>query len=78
MNFGNNPSSLHSSSTSPEEDILVKKVLLAHDPDDCLDAELLLCAIENLMCYLAIIRNVFQKCTVVGALSQNCISFGFG
>lgn len=71
MNFGNNPSSLHSSSTSPEEDILVKKVLLAHDPDDCLDAELLLCAIENLMCYFAIIRSTSRSHDCLYIFIQN-------
>lgn len=52
--FGNDPFSLHSSSTSLAEDILIKKILLTHDPDGRrLDSELLLCAMENIMCYTA-------------------------
>ncbi|KAF2307081.1 hypothetical protein GH714_024737 [Hevea brasiliensis] len=52
--FGSNPFSLHSSSTFLAEDILIKKILLTHDPDGRrLDSELLLCATENVMSYTA-------------------------
>jgi hypothetical protein len=37
-----------------EDDILIKKLLLTHDPDGRrLDSELLLRAMENVLCYAA-------------------------
>ncbi|KAJ6890205.1 protein SIEVE ELEMENT OCCLUSION C isoform X1 [Populus alba x Populus x berolinensis] len=51
--FGNDCSSQHSSMPS-EDDILIKKLLLTHDPDGRrLDSELLLRAMENVLCYAA-------------------------
>ncbi|KAJ9169438.1 hypothetical protein P3X46_017637 [Hevea brasiliensis] len=52
--FGYSPFSLHSSPASWEENILIMKILLTHDPDGRhLDSELLLCAMVNVMCYTA-------------------------
>lgn len=40
------------SSLSLEEDVMIKKIMLTHDPDGRrLDAELLLHATENIICY---------------------------
>ncbi|XP_025012374.1 protein SIEVE ELEMENT OCCLUSION C [Ricinus communis] len=52
--FRNDPFSLHSSSSPSEEDILIKKITLTHDPDGRhLDSEQLLRAMQNVMCYTA-------------------------
>ncbi|XP_020539258.1 protein SIEVE ELEMENT OCCLUSION C isoform X2 [Jatropha curcas] len=52
--FGNDRFSRCSSSTSLEEEILINKILLTHDPDDRrVDSELLLCAMENVLSYTA-------------------------
>lgn len=50
MNMLGSEPFLPQSITSLAEDVLIKKLLLSHDPDGRhLDSELLLCAVENIM-----------------------------
>ena len=54
MNLFGNDCFPQNSSMPSEDDILIKKLLLTHDPDGrSLDSELLLRAMENVMCYAA-------------------------
>ncbi|KAJ6719675.1 PROTEIN SIEVE ELEMENT OCCLUSION B-LIKE [Salix purpurea] len=54
MNLFGNDCFPQNSSMPSEDDFLIKKLLLTHDPDGrSLDSELLLRAMENVMCYAA-------------------------
>ncbi|KAL3511362.1 hypothetical protein ACH5RR_030763 [Cinchona calisaya] len=48
--FGLENGDLHSLVSSNEEDFLIRKILITHDPDGCqLDTELLLRAVKNII-----------------------------
>lgn len=74
MNLSRNDAfSFHSSKYS-EDDILIKKLLLTHDPDGRrLDSELLLRAMENVMCY-ATISEVIETTILAYIFMQDFFS----
>ncbi|RVW72607.1 Protein SIEVE ELEMENT OCCLUSION C [Vitis vinifera] len=80
MNVPETDNVLPHSSSPLEQDILIKNILLTHDPNGCfLDSELLLCAMENIMCHTtseirvpglyfdAMARKIVRDIEVVGS-----------